>query len=100
MNVQMIHIPQTLLIHLKPEQCQSFHSEKYCITIMKTVITLLTSLVMNNINCKTVDQSSTGALLSFPSVIDGPLFNKTYVVSPAQFGYTHYGSKLEAILVL
>ncbi len=67
---------------------------------MKTVITWLTLLVMNDINCKTVDQSSTGVLLSFPSVIDGPLFNKTYEVSPAQFGYQKYGGKLEAVLVL
>eukprot|EP01084_Bolivina_argentea_P182921 315713_1 len=68
---------------------------------MKTVITLLTSLIIiNNINCKTVEESSTGALLSFPSLIDGPLFNETYDVAPSQFGYQKYGGKLEAVLVL
>eukprot|EP01083_Nonionella_stella_P128787 390331_1 len=68
---------------------------------MRTAITLLTTcLYLSNTIAKTVEESATGALLSFPTVSDGPLYGKTWDVSPAQFGYQRYGGSLEGILVL
>lgn len=47
-----------------------------------------------------VAESNTGALLRFPSATDGALFNVTYEVAPAQFGYQHYGGSLTGYLIL
>jgi len=50
---------------------------------------------------KTADESSTGALIKFPSVaLDAELYNQTWDVSPSQFGYQAYGGSLEGVLVL
>lgn len=66
---------------------------------MRTAISLL-ALFANHLGAKTVDESSTGALLSFPSVVDGPLYNQTYDAAPSQFGFSKYGGTLEGWLVL
>ena len=48
-----------------------------------------------------VAESNTGALLTFPDAQhNSPLFNKTYEVAPAQFGFTQYGGTLKGVLVL
>eukprot|EP00484_Ammonia_sp_Unknown_P012014 CAMPEP_0197072698 /NCGR_PEP_ID=MMETSP1384-20130603/210229_1 /TAXON_ID=29189 /ORGANISM="Ammonia sp." /LENGTH=883 /DNA_ID=CAMNT_0042511519 /DNA_START=176 /DNA_END=2826 /DNA_ORIENTATION=- len=69
---------------------------------MKTALAFLatSTLLLHPHHAKTVEESSTGALLSFPSTIDGPLFNKTFEIAPAQFGYQKYGGALEGVLVL
>lgn len=51
---------------------------------------------------KKVEESYTGALLKFPSIIDSndPLYNQEWDVAPAQFGYQKYGGTLEGYIVL
>ena len=50
-----------------------------------------------NINEKT---SSTGAILSFPYIVDGDLYNVTWEVEPASFGFADSDGILEAYLAL
>jgi len=66
------------------------------------LFTWLTASVslLSRIHSKTVDESLTGALLTFPDASDGPLFNKTFEVAPAQFGYQAYGGTMKGQLVL
>ena len=64
------------------------------------VISLYILSLLNPIRSKTIDESSTGALLSFPSVVDGPLYGKTWDVAPSQFGYQAYGGSMEGVLIL
>eukprot|EP01084_Bolivina_argentea_P029881 55441_1 len=66
---------------------------------MKAVISLLASSMLLSKSI-TVDESNTGALLTFPSVIDGELFNQSWEVAPAQFGYQQYGGSIEGVLIL
>ena len=47
-----------------------------------------------------VEESATGAILSFPEISDGDLYNITWEVEPAAFGFADYGGTLEAYLVL
>ena len=70
--------------------------------MLNTAIHLLISLlyIIKLTYTKTVAESSTGALLTFPSVIDGPLYNQSFDVAPAQFGYQQYGGQLEGVLIL
>ena len=49
---------------------------------------------------KNVEESNTGALLKFPSVIDGPLYTQEWEVAPSQFGYHAYGGSIEGWLIL
>eukprot|EP01084_Bolivina_argentea_P182924 315719_1 len=64
-----------------------------------TIISVLATL-FQSIYAIDVAESNTGAVLAFPSVIDGPLFNKSYEVAPAQFGYQRYGGSMEGVLIL
>eukprot|EP00486_Rosalina_sp_Unknown_P004694 CAMPEP_0201571072 /NCGR_PEP_ID=MMETSP0190_2-20130828/13660_1 /ASSEMBLY_ACC=CAM_ASM_000263 /TAXON_ID=37353 /ORGANISM="Rosalina sp." /LENGTH=819 /DNA_ID=CAMNT_0047995337 /DNA_START=127 /DNA_END=2586 /DNA_ORIENTATION=+ len=67
---------------------------------MRTLLTSTLILLINHINAKTVEESSTGALLTFPAVLDGPLYGMEFDVAPAQFGYQKYGGTLEGLLIL
>jgi len=66
---------------------------------MKTLLPILSSTLFIKANTKTVEESDTGALLSFPTVTDGALYNKSWEVSPAQFGYHAYGGSLEGVVI-
>ena len=45
-------------------------------------------------------ESSTGALLSFPFTSDGPLYDQYFDVAPSQFGYQKWGGTLTGYLIL
>ena len=54
-------------------------------------------LNIHSIDGVAVEESASGAILSFPELIDGDLFNVTWEVEPAAFGYADYGGTLEGI---
>ena len=61
---------------------------------------VLISLLIGSVHSqKKVEESNTGALLKFPSLIDGLLYGKEWEVAPAQFGYHGYGGSIEGILI-
>ena len=67
---------------------------------MPPLLCVLTSILFRLSTSIDIGESSTGAVLTFPSVIDGPLYDQSYLVAPAQFGYHAYGGSLEGVLVL
>ena len=67
--------------------------------LLSSFLWIISSFVFNFNSCNAlaVEESSTGAIITFPEVLDGDLSNKTWEVEPAAFGFADYGGTLEGI---